>query len=912
MNAKINEVLQTIRHNQEQQDYLFRNAPKYPNLYLWLEPLYNEGYFDPKNNPFPIEDPKRKGSFRIPSWNILEFLEAVAVQNREVPIEKVTNKLIEIVDNIMNSKIDGKHVDNYFTDWFMIKIIFLMPPDKVTLQHIEFIRTSMLHSRFSSLIDSEIGNIIIPYLLKHTMTSHMLKLIEILLEYDINKNKNEKTPLIETYWLQDALNKYSKQIAKLIGKAGLFEVLSVMQNIIEKDPNSFDDIWIVTIEEHIQNSFTDRYENIVTSFVRDMLKVLEGDDLQDTVKYLLGQEHSIFIRLAIHAMNYHYDNLQSIFWDWFSVLQHFDSFGKHELYQLFVNHSREFTEEQFDHVIEWIKQLEFGPYADDEKKEIIEAYRRKEWLLPLKNFNKKAENLYDQYHLVYPEEVDHPGLDYWTESRIGNESPISCEELELLEATSIVEYIQNFDPNQNQSRTTWKYDLKIGLGDTLTVCVKDNPDNFLPHLDNFLPLEKIFIYHLIFGFENAWRNKCNFDWSNLFDFFDNLLENDFFSGEDQYSRWSIGLIANLIHDGMKDDSFCFDKNLLSNAKQILLKLLKINSESHSNTDDVVSVALNNPVGKILFALMGYSLRVARLGITNGVDRWDPDIKGLFDQYLKLDNDSLVIFHVTLGMYLKNLLYLDEKWVFKNFHLIFPLDKDNLWNATMEGYFSGGGSVYENIYTRLNSDGHIQKAIQNLQSKNKIKKSVMQHICVAYMNNFDDKTIFKIQDPESIKEIVWFIWSAYRQQITDDIRNKVLQLWRHFYEEFNGNGRDEEEIEQLFSKLALWFVFIDVIEEKNIELYKLSASLCGNHHNNHWIIEELLRLSEKYPIETSNIFLNMLKSEILPFYPQEKIVSLVECFFQNEGSKNNAIEICNKYAQRKNYLLTETFTKFQKL
>lgn len=911
MSEKINAVLQAIKNNSEQQEYFFRNAPKYPNLHLWLEPLCNEGYFDPVNNPLPVEVPNKKGYFKVPAWNVLEFLEAVAIQNRDNHKEAVATKILDIVNNIIDYKSGGdERIDNYRTDWFMVKIVFLMPSDKLTFEHIEFIRTSMGQSRFGSLIDSEIEKIVIPYLLKYDLKEHLLKLIEIMFDYKIDENQHEKNPIIEKYWLHEALTKYSKKIAALIERDGLKLIIGIMQKTIETDSDSFNPVWIVTIEENPQNSFPDRYDNMIITFTRDLLESSDKKDSLDLIPQLLGMEHPIFTRLAIHMMNYHYSDVQSLFWKWFATITSARPFGKHELYELISKHAKEFSEEQMDQILGWIEQLAYGPYEDGEKQANIEAYRRKEWLIPLKSYSPKAQELYHKYHAVYNEEVDHPGFDFWSESYSGHDSPIGSEELDRLEAPEIAQYILEFDPSKHQSRRSWRTgDLKEGLADILTICVKENPDKFLSHLDSFLILEKFYIYHLIFGFDSAWRNKQHFEWNHLFDFFEKLLSDDFFEDEERYTLWIVGAIASLIDDGIRDDTFAFDIDLLDNAKRILLNLFeKTPKDIHEMQDHVTSV-LNDPFGKILFALINYSLRVARIGITSSDARWDSDVKLLFSRCLTLKDDSLIAVYVTIGMYLKNLMYLDDKWVFENFHSIFPLDNDKFWNATVEGYFSGGGSVYQSIYNRLKEDGHIVKALNSFQINKDTRTSVIQHICVAYVNDFDDNTIFILDKIDDVKETIWFIWSAYRDEITEAIREKVFWIWNYLFKKYS--TVIDEATEQIFSKLSLWFSFIDTIDQKDIALYKLSASLSQKYHNDYWITEELLRLSDQHPTQVADIFLSMLNNEDLPLYPQETIVVLVENFFKKHESKNKAVEICNRYAMQGNYLLANTFEKFNK-
>ena len=60
----IDQVLQVIRNDIPQRDFLFKKLASSGNPIPWLEPLFREGYFAPENNPSPQKVPDKEGYFK--------------------------------------------------------------------------------------------------------------------------------------------------------------------------------------------------------------------------------------------------------------------------------------------------------------------------------------------------------------------------------------------------------------------------------------------------------------------------------------------------------------------------------------------------------------------------------------------------------------------------------------------------------------------------------------------------------------------------------------------------------------------------------------------------------------------------------------------------------------------------------
>ncbi|MBD3842676.1 MAG: hypothetical protein IE909_12485, partial [Campylobacterales bacterium] len=420
--TKINTIIQKILNDTEYRTYFFRNAPNYQKLNLWLLPLKENGFFDPNDNPEPKEDENNKGFYSIPHWDILDFLEAVSIQNKEEPKEETTNALLEIVNDIINfKKADGLKIDNYRTDWYMVKILFNLPHEKITIEHIKFIHLSLKESKFSGILNSDIENFVLPVLIEYDMKEHLLELLKIIFDYKIvdkGTSYQEREPLLEKYWLNSLLEKHSDSIVKLINIEGLEILISITKKVIAEDDAAFNNVWIATIEEHSQNSFPDRYDNQIISFTRDLLEYLDAEKVKSYIEQFLEEQHPIFKRLVFHTLNNKYDELKAVFWNWFEANKDtINSTFKHEFYKLLEDNNSKFSDDEFNQIIDWIESLDYKKNYDDaspDQLEIVTAYKKKEWLWSIKASSEKAQELYEKYNAVNSSDLEHPGFDMWS------------------------------------------------------------------------------------------------------------------------------------------------------------------------------------------------------------------------------------------------------------------------------------------------------------------------------------------------------------------------------------------------------------------------------------------------------------------------------------------------------------------
>lgn len=900
--------------------YFFRNLKSLQ----WLKPLKEKRYFLPEKNPKPLELPDQPGSYIIPHWGVLDYLENVANKNIEQPSNEITNLIIEIINSIINYKNGkGESIDNYLTDWIILKIICTLPVEKIENQHIVFIGEALKSKWNTTLVEGEIGKTVFPKLINGEAKALIIKLIELIFEFQkIEKEITDKyISTMDAYWLSDALKKNKPGIAKLCGLEAVEIALGKIKAITKEDNSQFNIIWIPTIEDHPQTILTDRYECQLVHFVRDILEQLEPNKIKLKVNDLLKEEHPIFKRIALHIINYHYKDLRGLFWE-LKGNPLDEMFIKHELYELFKANCISFPKRQIKKVLLWIESKNY--YVPDdiknnkELKENMLAYRKREWLsalLPTKDPDVIA--IYEKLEKINSSELEHPGFDTWSESGWGTISPIEGVELLKKSNEEIAEYLRGF-----KGENVWKEPSQEGLAETFRKCVTENPERFANDIRPFINVQRIYQHALLWGFSEAWRAKRNFLWDSLLNFVIQIIESDAFWNEkytgrsDNYRNWIVSQIAGLIEEGTKDDNHAFEGKLLPQAEKILLVLVEKTESDLFEMNDLITSVLNSSKGKIFSAMVNYSLRSARLAKKSQVDRWVAPIKAYFDKGLNRKYEPSLEFSVTLGKYLINLCYLDEKWVTANINKIFPKDYDVHWKAAFTGYLFYCSNIHEEIYFLLRKNDHYSKAIQTNFSDEHITKKLVQHICIGYIagwERLDDEAsmitkLIKDKNASHFTAIINFFWMR-RDKVTNGMKEKVKPLWKTLFDILSQN-EENPEYQKIISSLAKWISLVDEIDEEILEWIKQSLKFMQISFDTSFFIKCLLSHAPKTPLKVGEIYLMMLAKNVYPDYDRKDIIEIVKILY-GSGLDEIANKICNMYGEEELGFLRNIYDEYRK-
>jgi len=915
---EVSEVLQLIKNDEPQRNYFFGKLVSSTNPLPWLNHLAQEGYFKPEYNPRPEEVAGNTGSYLIPYWTILGYLENVAEKNEVSPTQDTTDQIVDIIDPILQYEDEaGKRIENFKTDRSVIKIFAYLPEDRISTNYIEFIRVAVKSKWNVKLIDSEIGGVLLPKLIKKGARDRVLDLLDVMLDYQENTSaSDEYESLIDEYWLNEALVKHKPAIAKLCGRDAAVKALEIITTITGKNRISFNNIWIPTIKDEPQTDFRDRYECQLVYFIRDMLVLSVPTLIYATVKDLLVRNHPIFKRIALHTIDRHYEALNALFWNWGG--NPLDKAGiKYELRELLNDNCKQFSGEQIDTVLGWIESgnYEIADNATGEQRDKILAYRKKEWLSALiETQNAKVMEAYQKYNAIEPKEPSHPGFDVWMETNWERESTKALIGIEEKTNAELAGYIKTCKPTEKWGEPTL-YDLQ----DEFRTSISNNPIRFSSDLKPFLGVSRPFQYTLLSGLVEAWKAGKDYPWEQIFEFILSIIQSKEFWEEDtresdgNYRNQIIGKIADLITSGTRNDNHAFNGELLPVAEKILLILVSRAESDLTESEDILTAVLNSVKGEIFSAMVICSLRYYRLHKHEDGITWVKKIREDFTKRLDKWVEPTIEFSTTIGEYLLYLYTLDKDWVMNNIDRIFPLENPEHWRAAFTGYLFGMRQVYKHLYILLRNKGHYHNALSTTFSDRHIDERLVGHICVGYLEDWErleDKNslislLIDHNDINKVSEIVSFFWMQ-REDVSDKIKKKIKPLWESILGKLIPN-ESQPEYQRVLSDTNRWLSLVDEIDEEIFEWLKTSVKYLETNHNSPFLIEYLLNHAPATPLKVGQLFLEILNSGMFPEYKRENIQQLVEILY-DKGEKEPANRICTLYLSKGITFLNQIYEK----
>lgn len=150
---------------------------------VWFNFLKSEGFFDPKNNPQPIQV---KGGFQIPYWEILTYLDKLSVQIGLGNETELTDELLAVIKNVSRNP-----KDNFRTWYLFIKIISNLPNERIPIEILHFIPV-WLSGKFDTMLQtSELCDKLLPKFLNNEPTTADIEKAELILHYLFQVEKTE-------------------------------------------------------------------------------------------------------------------------------------------------------------------------------------------------------------------------------------------------------------------------------------------------------------------------------------------------------------------------------------------------------------------------------------------------------------------------------------------------------------------------------------------------------------------------------------------------------------------------------------------------------------------------------------------------------------------------------------------------
>ena len=340
---EIRSTLPNLLGSEERCAYFFRKL-EFPT---WLEPLKEDGWFDPDRNPMPQESPDQSGYYYSPRWHALEYVVEIST-HPECPV----NTLVDIVNAITDES--RERIDNGRTDLETVKIIGILPIDRIKPQHITFMAAALKSIQKYGLMDQEIGQTILPKLLEGSARELTLALLTIMLE--VESVDGRIRPIMDEHWLEDTLKTHAQIIADLCSIEAAQIALAQIRALAVADAFAFR--FIQLVENDLSLLSHADYTELIVSFASSLFRFAEPDSIEETVSVLLQEPHTIIRRIALKAIADHYSDLKRLFWEWEG--NPLDEVGlEPEVSQLIQANSHTFSESEMEQILQWIELTQY-------------------------------------------------------------------------------------------------------------------------------------------------------------------------------------------------------------------------------------------------------------------------------------------------------------------------------------------------------------------------------------------------------------------------------------------------------------------------------------------------------------------------------------------------------------------------
>jgi hypothetical protein len=914
LKANEKDLLGRVKERKELQPFFFRKAK---GLH-WFNELDSSGFFSIESNPKPVKNGE-EGYVSIPSWMPIEYLVSTGPELSIPENSEYAKRVLRIIrESTTYAKTNS--FSNYRTWWQFAKLIKFIPLSHFSIEDANLFSYWLKDPYESGFIAEEIGENWIPRLLDSAERSHhemVLFLIDKLFEVSVKETKYDSWTNKDLVFQFNTwhVEKLLKKVPSLSGNKIGLEAVKLFESKVETaldllGKHDWSSIWRRAIEDHDQNIGDDDAEHKLIDAFRDSLGGYAESNPSGAKGYissLLTSNSVIKKRIAIHAINAHFLGLQELLGTVLST----DFLAielRHEVWHLLNLRYSLFSAENREKVLKSIQALE-GSNEDPAIQEKRTAYLRACWLSSIKDQDKVGQGIYEKCVALLGEEPDHPDFTSYTTSMTwqGRETPISVESLVAMNPDKLIETIKGFKPPSDERMG--------GVGDlanSIKVVIKSKPEDLLPHLSKFLPLDVAFQHCVVQAYREAWKENKDAQWdtiwNELFDFIGRVVKEEGFwnpgaekpRGPFTANRnWLVKEIGELIETGTKADKHAFSPSLNQKAKDILVFLLaKQSGEEESGSMDPVTAAINSPKGSLIEALINLTLRMCRLADKASGEHdasWQA-VRETFEKLLTGVGSGEYEFQTLFAHYLPNFLYISKEWTLSNFGRLFDKTDHKKWLCAINGY-AYVNAVHEPIYRKLKENGDLIAALDEPRLENQVHDKIIQNICISYWNGFEDledtslmTALLQRQRPKEIQHLIWFMWTL-RGHDDAGLQRKVMALWPKLVGIIDFTTKDGRLLASRLSQLGS---YIEDLNPQAIEWLVAIAPYSNKNHNAHFMLENLAKWSDKQPFEAQSIWIKMLDAFSYD-YPEEAIQTI----FKNLISKGpegirKAREVTDKY------------------
>lgn len=888
----------------------------------FFDPLAHAALFDPSRNSGPVTA-NEAGSYWIPYWQPLGYLEAVAKIAGERADAELADKVMTVVRQVSQWRDDeGQTRDNYKTWVTFAKILGLLPTQSVLATDIEMLPV-WLAGRFDR---SMAGHALLGNTLRRFIDSqhpddwgkacrilfHCTALEHIDEKWIGGDTRKKAQTVVKDYWLKESVSASATALGAKVGKdiADVFLARLRETFALELEGRS---TWLSrpAIEDHPQNHSWEGPENRFVEGLRDALLAWVDTDPKTAQPYIdqlfaIGSE--IVDRVAIHIVTQRFTALRASLALAIRPAM-FDSGHAHELHQLFKTHFQAFTDDEKSATLAIIRNLPVPDRGDDSNR-ILRRLQRN-WLSTIGGQGyQPAEDWLKE--LAADPSIGalspHPDFNTYHTSSFGfGSTPHSVQELVgFAESGDIVKKLNDFVPNES----FWDGPSIRSLADSVVEAVVVAPETFLQLLPSFLNAKPEYQYAVIAGFKKLWGawdgKQAGLDWDDIWPklvaFFEKILNDEQFWAAalvvdartlSPNRDWVPPVISEFLRAGTREDAKAYSPTLLPRTWLLIDILLKKSEpQEKASEGDALNYAINTSKGKAVEALMDHALRACRVSdqtTKSHADVWR-ELQPAFDTELDACRDGNFEFSALAGAYIANLQYMDAAWTHTNFGKIFPTEFPANCLSALDGLSFAPAT--EPIYRELVESGVLEWALQQELKGNNTRENLIQRMSLAYLwgketlESTSFAYLFDANLTGDLRVACRYFWSIRGEMLSGDHKERIFSFWDRCV---SWSKEIEPAPTDLLSGLSLLSCHLDSIGQRELNWLLAVAPHVSVDYNADMFVEELERLATVSPIDVVQVFTCLLEKYQPAFDFEDRLKNLVKTLAENPDARPLAIK-----------------------
>ena len=864
----------------------------------WFDPLNDAGYFAAEKIPSPVPA-KEKGYVNVPRWGPIQYLVETAPELVDDQSDKYAPCFLTIIMEATEYARE-RQFGSYHVWWQFSKIITIIPTRFIHLDFIDVVNYWLDDIYETGLVAANLGEKWLVRLLGNDSDSHSLELAVLVIEslYKVNYVERDSEP--EKY---DAFLRFNAHYAKKItektantaGQRLGYQAVKIYQNRLEDilrvcGNDRWSSMWQPAIEDHEQNKYHDKAENLIIKAYRECLLGYFEYNLAEASEHctiLLTSEFQVVQRIAIHIVTQHHEACRNLT-DTILDVQFLQSNYQHEFWCFIHSCYGDFDETQRAKLLDLIS----GQSRQDSDGKVLvgaTAYEQAGWLEAIKDYGARESKAYQDALAISGSVPEHPSFSsYMSSGWYAPKSPYQIDELSSLSTLALVGKLATFEETGG-----WCEPSLEGLASAVKQLFVEYPLRYYTDLSQFAALDLHFAHAIIEAYKQLWTEKASLPWDDiwgaLLSFSSEIINNASFWHEEvtpsndsivANSGWLVSSLARLLEAGAKSDDHAFNSNYHGEVESLIAAILTNKAgEEFTETTDAVSLAINSPRGQCLEALINLTLRCCRL---------EDKLKGQhsetwrhFEPYFEFEfsraKQGEYEFATLVTNYLPNFLYMSGDWIIQNLPQIFDRTDYQKWLCAMQGY-SYVGKVYDDIYQYLKSTGDYLAGLDDKNLIERVDDRFIQHIFVAYLNDFeclDDeagllKALIDRKNTKELSQLIWFV-GTFGRNAEVEVRDKVYRIWTELIGILDITTKEGR---QLASSLCTWAVFVDVVDQERKDILLRIAPYADESHHAYSLLENLARLSKKQPREVNEIWQRMLTVSVSD-YPDDAVREMLK-------------------------------------